>query len=247
MGDKKTPPPHDEHHRTSPSYQKETEDRVKRTTPTLDLFGRSRSAAAQEVDEYLGYNDKEQKGRKTPNGKNVHGGAQSPDSKQRNGSPGVRFKEDSRNTPTGRKTPTGQKTPTSGKQSPLDKKSSEKEKASQDFSLLDFLMEDNAAAKPKPQERGRRPRRQENQDILDDIFGSTTKTNTQDKLSEGRRTPGSSGKKTPENKRQSPAVSGQQDDILQKVHVQQKAEDTSSLCDDIPPDPDRKTANDVGR
>lgn len=242
VGNRKTSP-HFEQQRKSPSSQ-ETGGSVKRTTPTLDIFGQSRSAAAHELEEYMeNNNDKETKDRKTPTSR-----SHTPELKQRAGSPhktpekySVKFSIDDKKSKTGRKTPTD----SPERKSPLGKKSSEKRppSTSKESSLLDFLMEDNKTEKPKPQARGRHSKGVEHTDFLDDIFGNTQKRTS----NEERTSPGAVGRKTPEYAKKSPVTGDNEENIFQTIGKIGQTEDTSSICEEIPPDPNRKLANQGNR
>lgn len=187
----------------SPSSQGQ-EGGLRRSSPSIDLFGgKSRAAAAQEVDKYI-EKDKDQK--KLYGGR-FGGRSPSPDSRKQDiegrqglGSSG-RFTKDGRKTPTDRKTPTSdkktpvsfdRKTPTSldrktpsfdkkaapGKRDKLGKTDDdilqEKAAAMKGQSLLDFLTEDATADKPKPQTRRKKSREEEDDDI-DGIFAANKK------------------------------------------------------------------------
>ncbi|BFY97858.1 hypothetical protein BsWGS_00898 [Bradybaena similaris] len=250
VGYRKTSP-HSEQQRKSLSSQ-ETGGSVKRTTPTLDIFGQSRSAAAHELEEYMeSNNDKETKDRKTPASR-----SHTPESKRGPGSPHktpekyrVKYAVEDKKSKTGRKTPTD----SPERKSPLGKKSSEKRTPStaKESSLLDFLMEDNKTEKPKPQARGRQSKGMEHTDFLDDIFGNTQKrTSNEERTSPGavgKKTLGQTGRKTPEHARKSPVTGDKEENIFQTIGKVEQTEDTSSICEDIPPDPNRKLANQGNR
>ena len=194
----KTPPLIDQR-RASPISPGNKDGGMKRTSPSMDLFGGlSRASAAQEVEEYMEKGrdkDKQRYGRistsPSPEGQKKTSGRVSP-GKQTSG----RFTKDARKTPTDksltdRKSPSfDRKTPTSfGKISTgIDKKSNllkdkrhseqndedifkQKAAAMKEKSLLDFLTEDGIASKPEPRERGK-SRKDNVDDDIDSIFAS---------------------------------------------------------------------------
>ncbi|CAG5123155.1 unnamed protein product [Candidula unifasciata] len=243
--------PHAEQQRKSPSSQEATGS-AKRTTPTLDIFGQSRSAAAQELEEYMeSNNDKETKGRKTPTSRS-HTPEMKPGTRSILKTPdksGVKFDLEEKKSKVSRKSPRD----SPEIKTPWDKKSSEKGKPStaEEPSLLDFLMEDDITAKPKPQARGRRSKGMGHTDFLDDIFGNTQKRISNEERTSpgtvGRKSPAPTGRKTPEYIRKSPVISDKQENIFKTIAKIEQTEDTSSICEEIPPDPYRKLANQENR
>ncbi|XP_012946322.2 serine/arginine repetitive matrix protein 1 [Aplysia californica] len=156
-----------------------------------------------------------------------------------------------RKTPTSfdRKTPTGQRQKTAEE---TDKEIlQEKAAAMKGSSLLDFLTEDTSQAKPKPQARKNRSRDTADDD-LDDIFAANKKLLGKSaevrRSTEGRKSPGIVGRKSPEpSKRSSASFEDGETPKPRTIPKQQRPEDASSICDEIPLDPNRKVHADTER
>lgn len=167
---------------TSPT--RETGGSLKRATPTYDLFGKTRSSAAQEVEDYL---QSDKKGHKryaqrdaqfrSPDGRKIPGDTRL--SKSPVVEKGQRLTKSAAPTAKdfGRKTPTGKKTPVDAKGDFGRKTLGSKEPQSPErkspltkgASLLDFLTEGTQKTKEKPKVtiKGKQL-----DDELDDMFGS---------------------------------------------------------------------------
>lgn len=244
-GERKTPPILTEARRRSPSQRGELDDQAKRTTPTLDLFGKSRATAAQELGSYIGPQDNyEQRDKKT---EKQLGYSRSKTAMTGKESPSIRGRS-SASSPTGRFSENLAKS--HGKKKILEnsspeRKSRETEKVSDKpgATLLDFLMDDGSANRPKPKERGRTSGDKEVNESQ--MFGSEKKTALRNKSPTGRRSPGHQRRKSQELDRGLSDIKVQPEDMFKPAPEQQRPEDTSSICEDIPADPNRKVARDA--
>lgn len=292
----KTPPLVDPH-RASPTSTGIKEAGMKHSSPTMDLFGgRSRAAAAQEVEGYMEpKNDQRKYGRL--------GRSPSPESRKQEGrtTPGKqtsgRFYKDAQKSPIDkgladrktpsydnkiptsfdrkspkyfdRKSPTSfdrksatsfdrkspanfdRKTPTNLDRKSLKDKKSEAEKTDEDIlkqkaaamkgqSLLDFLTEDGTAVKPEPRGRGRGTLKKDQvDDDIDGIFAANKKLLDSPKSSPRRKVKG-----------RTPALAesiGETIEAPAPTVPKSRDEDASSVCEEIPLDPNKKTTDNSGK
>ncbi|CAL1528196.1 unnamed protein product [Lymnaea stagnalis] len=217
--------------RTTPTFEDES---MKRTTPTLDLFGRTRAASKEELDSYI-TRDKDVKKdvQKQPSGRSP-----SPEMKPS----GLRSKTSEKST--NKVSFEGKKSPSFLKTVSTEKKFPEKveKPQSQNPSLFDLVTGTGTVAETKPQAKSRKSKAAEEDSMLDDIFGSGKKTVVP---ADGRKSPGTLGRKTPEVLRKS--LNDVSNTVNQPIYQQQKPDDTSSLCEELPPDPNRKSAAELSK
>ncbi|GFS03139.1 microtubule-associated protein 9-like [Elysia marginata] len=242
-GERRTPPMITDPHRRSPSQKGDLEGRIKRTTPTLDLFGKSRTTAAQELGSYIGTQDefelREKKSERQlgySRNKAAVNGKDYPSYKGRASatSPVGRFTQDRTKSPLGRKMP---------ERSSPERKSREIEKASDKpgASLLDFLMDDGSTNRPKPKERGRLAGDRAQEGLNDSMFASDKRPALRSKSPTGR----PQRRKSQEIDRGISDMKVQPEEMFKTAPEIQRPEDTSSICEDIPADPNRKVSREA--
>ena len=242
-GERRTPTLNDSR-KKSPSLKGDLDGQIKRTTPPIDLFGKSRTAAAQELGSYIGtqdeYESREKKLEKqlgysrnktTVNGKDPAHSKGRVDKR----SPGGRFMQNGSKSPIGRKMP---------EMSSPERKKRENENNSDKpgASLLDFLMDDGSTNRPKPKERGRSGGDRAQESMNDSMFESDRRPTLRSKSPAVKRSPGQQQRKSQEFDKGISDIQAQPEEMFRTDPVQQRPEDTSSICEDIPADPNRKIA-----
>ena len=241
-GERRTPPITDPR-KKSTSGRGDLDGQMKRTTPTLDLFGKSRTVAAQELGSYIGTQDdddaKERKLEKQlgySRSKTAVNGKDPVSAKGRAGA-GGRFMQDRTKSPSGRKI--------SDKSSPERKAQGDETRSDKPgASLLDFLMDDGSANRPKPKERGRLGGGRTQDGFEDSMFASEKRPSLRSKSPTGRKSPGPQRRKSQEFETGVSEIQAQPEEMFKTALEQQRPEDTSSICEDIPADPNRKMARD---
>ncbi|RUS90965.1 hypothetical protein EGW08_001269 [Elysia chlorotica] len=242
-GERRTPTMADSR-KKPPSLKGDLDSQMKRTTPPIDLFGKSRTTAAQELGSYIGSpNDYELKEKKLEKqlgysrSKTATNGKDVANSKGRvdKTSPSGRFMQNGSRSPMGRKTPE--------KFSP-ERKKQENESTTEKpgASLLDFLMDDGSANRPKPKERGRSGGGKGQEGLNDDMFASDKRPTLRSKSPVERRLTGQQRTKSQEFDKGISNIQAQPEEMFKTDIGQQRPEDTSSICEDIPADPNRKIA-----
>ncbi|GFN84105.1 microtubule-associated protein 9-like [Plakobranchus ocellatus] len=239
-GERKTPPITDPRKKTS-LLKGEPEGQMKRTTPTLDLFGKSRAAAAQELDSYINKEDQyASKQYKSEKQLGYSRGKAAVNEKGSISSPAGRLSNNRTQSPVGRKTPTSKEKALLEKKSPEEERRLDKPGAS----LLDFLMDDGSANRPKPKERGRLREGRGQDSLAGEMFAPNRKPSLRSKSPTGRVSPGFQRRKSQEFDKGTSNIIGQPEEMFKSAPEPQRPEDTSSLCEDIPADPNKKIARD---
>ncbi|KAK7011640.1 serine arginine repetitive matrix protein 1, partial [Biomphalaria glabrata] len=219
---RRTPTFESEMKKSTPSYEFE---RDHKRNSSSDLFGHSRAESKQELDSYI-FNDKGRKNDKIlqSSEKQRYNRSPSPELKQEYRS---KSKEKTLDKLTGNKvTFEGKKEKTGilGRKSPLQKSFEDEEERSQSKgtpNVMDLLTD-----KPKPKMRNGKVNSGGSKEGINSLQNS-----------DGRKSPSSVSIKTQDSLRKSLSEHSLQ---AETIYQQQRPEDTSSLCEELPPDPNRK-------
>ncbi|XP_059176603.1 neurofilament heavy polypeptide-like isoform X2 [Physella acuta] len=241
--------------RTSPSLDISRNE--KRSTPTssvgrtspayLDLFGHSRTSGKEELESYM--SDKKLNKDKNSFSRQSTSSSPTRESKReqiRSKSPESTSKSvlEERKTPnsfrkdfTGRKTPTESKSELKNRKSPMDKKYEEEKKSPETPSLLDLMTGTDTSVEPKPSARSRKSKfsdQQEDREEKKSMKSSISRDGSiEDKMSS--KLPSKSNN----DLRKIPSV------ISPLKYKQPNPEETSSICEEIPPDPNKHVSKAV--